>query len=178
MPAQPAYFHRLTDALEIFRLLPSDWIDSRTLQEILGVSKTVAWRILRQCGAAEGPGNTLVCPREELIAALEQLQQTGRYTYEIRRRDRVEVHLAELLTLARSRHIYVAPENRGVELLSTRFGHLPPDIDLTPIRLTIKFSGMAEFLQKFGAVVFALQNDYESISAFLEAAVPSAPSPT
>lgn len=64
--------------------------------------------------------------REELIQALERLQQTGRYTYEIRRRDRVEAHLAELLTLACSRHIQVAPEDRGVELLSTRFAHLPP----------------------------------------------------
>jgi hypothetical protein len=168
MPAQPAYFHRLTEALDVFRALPSEWIDRRTLQETLGVSKTVAWRILRQCGAVEGPGNTLVCPRGELIGALERLQQTGRYTYEIRRRDRVESHLAELLTLACSRHIQVAPEDHGVELLSTRFAHLPPGVDLSPTRLTIDFAGTEDFLRKFGAVMFAFQNDYDSISSFLE----------
>lgn len=169
MPAQPAYFHRLTEAIEVFRALPSEWIDRRTLQEILGVSKTVAWRILRQCGGKEGPGNTLVCVRDELIQALERLQQTGRYTYEIRRRDRVEAHLAELLTLACSRHIQVAPDDRGVELLNTRFAHLPPGVDLSPTRLTIDFAGTEDFLRKFGAVMFALQNDYDSISSFLEA---------
>ena len=169
MPAQPAYFHRLTEALEVLRALSSEWIDRRTLQEILGVSKTVAWRILRQCGGKEGPGSTLVCGREELIAALQRLQATGRYQYEIRRRARVEGHLAELLSVARSRHIRVAPEDRGVELLSTRFTHLPPGIDLSPTRLTIDFAGTEDFMGKLGAVMFALQNDYDSISSFLEA---------
>jgi hypothetical protein len=172
MPAQPAYFHRLTEALEVFRSLSSEWIDRRTLQEVLGVSKTVAWRILRQCGAVAGPGNTLICQREGFIGAIERLQQTGRYTYEIRRRERVEAQLSELLTIACSRNIQVVAENRGVELLSTRFAHLPPGVDLSPSRLNIEFSGTQDFLQKLGAVMFALQNDYDSISAFLEAQPP------
>jgi hypothetical protein len=167
MPARPAYFHRITEALEVFRQLPSDWIDRRTLQDTLGVSKTVAWRILRQCGAEEGPGSSLVCPRGELIHALEAVQRTGSYQHEIRRRDRVEARLSDLLTIARSRHIQVSAEDHGVELLSTRFGHLPPGVDLTLDRLTIEFTGIEEFLQKIGAVVFALQNDYEAVSSFL-----------
>ena len=168
MPAQPAYSHRLTEAIEVFRRIPMDWIDRRTLQETLGVSKTVAWRILRQCGGMEGPGNTLVCRRPDLIQALERLQQTGAYTHEIRRRGRVEAQLAELLTVARSRQIRITSEDRGVELLSTRLGQLPPGIDLMPGRLTMEFTGIEEFLQKVGAIVYALQNDYELIHAFLE----------
>ena len=156
----------------MFRALPSDWIDRRTLQETLGVSKTVAWRILHQCGGVEGPGNTLVCGREELIQALERLQQSGRYTYEIRRRDRLESQLSELLALACSRHIQVAPEDRGAELIGTRFSALPAGIDLSPARLLIEFSGTPDFLQKLGSVMFALQNDYDSISAFLETQPP------
>jgi hypothetical protein len=170
MPAQPAYFHRLTDALDVFRRISVEWIDRRTLQETLGVSKTVAWRILRQCGGIGGPGNTLVCRRPELIEALERLQQTGHYTREIRRRERVESQLAELLTAARSRHIQITTEHRAGDLVSTRFGKLPPGIDLTPERLTIEFAGVEEFLRKVGAVVFALQNDYELICSFIEAA--------
>ena len=73
------------------------------------------------------------------------------------------------MTLASSRHIQVAPEDRGVELLSTRFTHLPPGLDLSPTRLTIDFAGTEDFLRKFGAVVFALPNDYESIGVFLKA---------
>jgi hypothetical protein len=167
MPAQPAYFHRLSEALEVFRASSLDWVDRRTLQEVLGVSKTVAWRILRQCGGKQGPGNTLVCPRRDLIVALERLQQTGAYQHEIRRRDRLESQLGALLSVARSRHIEVAPEDQGIALINSRFENLPTGIELTPGRLLIEFAGIEDFLQKVGRVVFTLQNDYESISSFL-----------
>ena len=133
MPSQPAYFHRLTEALEVLRGLPLDWVDRRTLQEILGVSKSVAWRILRQCGGQPGPGNTLVCPRQDLIAAFERLQQTGAYEHEIRRRDRLESQLGDLLKIARSRHIPVAAEDQGGALLNSRFSDLPVGIELTSV---------------------------------------------
>src|SRR5437868_12815196 len=100
MPARPAYFHRLTEALDVFALLETEWIDRKTLQETLGVSKTVAWRVLRSCGATAGPGNTVVCRRLELIQALEARQRTGAYAHEIRRRARVEENLDLLLQTA------------------------------------------------------------------------------
>jgi hypothetical protein len=168
LPARPAYFHRLTEALETFRQLHTDWIDRRTVEETLGVSKTVAWRVLRSCGASAGPGNTVVCRRLELIQALEALQQTGQYEHEIRRRSRVEQNLNLLLQSARSRHIQVAPDNRGVGLVNTRFATLPVGITLSPSRLTIDFTGTPDFLEKVGALVFALQNDYEAVGEFIE----------
>ncbi len=167
MPARPAYFHRLTEALETFRHLKTDWIDRRTVEEVLGVSKTVAWRVLRSCGASDGPGNTVVCRRLELVQALEALQETGGYQHEIRRRNRVEQNLDLLLQSARSRHIQVAREDRGLDLASTRFAELPAGIELSPSRLIIDFSGTQDFLAKFGAVVFALQNDYERVEEFI-----------
>lgn len=170
VPARPAYFHRISSALEIFRQLSTEWIDRRTLEDVLGVSKTVAWRILRRCGAQDGPGNTLVCRRPELIRALEVLQQTGEYDREIRRRNRVEENLAQMLQSARSRHIRVAPQARAVDLVGTRFHKLPPGVNLSPSRLTIDFSGTEDFLGKVGAVLFALQNDYEAVSEFIEQA--------
>jgi hypothetical protein len=154
--------------LEIFRQLQADWIDRRTLEEVFGVSKTVAWRILRSCGAIAGPGNTLVCSRPELIRALERLQQTGDYDREMRRRSRLEQNLAQLLEAARSRHIRVVPPARSIDLASTGFRKLPPGVALSPTRLTIDFIGTEDFLQKIGAIVFALQNDYEAVSEFIE----------
>lgn len=168
MPARPAYFHRLSEALEVFRGLPQELIDRRTLQEVLGVSKTVAWRILRQSRASQGVGSSLACRRGDLIRSLEQIQQTGRYQIEVRRRERLESHLGALLTAARSRHIKVAPEPNGGALMGTRFSALPPGIDLSPARLTIEFSGIQDFLQKLGALMFALQNDYDAICSHLE----------
>jgi len=168
MPARPAYFHRLADAIAVLERLASPWIDRQTLQEILGVSKTVAWRILRQCGASQGPGNTLICERQELVTALESLRTGQPCGRELRRRQRLEDRLTQLLTAARSQHVRVVPDSRALELLSTRFAQLPPGIELSPARLTIEFFGTEDFLEKFGAVVFALQNDFEAISRFIE----------
>jgi len=168
MPARPAYFHRISEALEVLRRLETEWIDRRTLEETLCVSKTVAWRIMRRCGAAGGPGGALVCRRPELIEALESLERSPACDREIRRRGRVELRLTQLLAAARSQHVLVAPRDRGAELLSTRFSKLPPGVELAPGRLTVDFAGTADFLEKVGAVVFALQNDYEAISSFTE----------
>jgi|HubBroStandDraft_4_1064222.scaffolds.fasta_scaffold88223_1 hypothetical protein len=170
MPARPAYFHRLADAIRVLEQLPSPWIDRHTLQEVLGVSKTVAWRILRRCGASQGPGNTLVCPRQELAAALENLRTGRECVRELGRRQRLEDRLTRLVTAARSQQIRVAPDNRTLALVSTRFTKLPGGVEFSPARLTIDFFGTEDFLEKFGAVVFALQNDFEAISRFIEQA--------
>ena len=168
MPARPAYFHRLADAIGVLEKLPAAWIDRHTLQQILGVSKTVAWRILGQCGASQGPGNTLICERRELVAALARLRTGQACGRELQRRQRLEDRLTQLVTAARSQHIRVVPDRRALELAGTRFAQLPPGVALSPARLTIEFHGTADFLQKFGAVVFALQNDFEAISEFIE----------
>jgi hypothetical protein len=168
VPARPAYFHRISEALEVFRQLEMDWVDRRTLQEILGVSKTVAWRVLHVCGASAGPGNTLVCRRLELISALERLSQSEACDRELRRRARLEQDLSALLEAARARQIPVAPPSRSLELLGTRFGNLPAGVELTPARLTIDFQGTDDFLAKIGALVFALQNDYERVQEFIK----------
>ncbi len=168
MPATPAYFHRLSEAIAVFRESPLDWIDRRHLQETLGVSKTVAWRILRRCGAAEGPGNTLVCQRDDLVGALEQILVSGACEREVRRRDRLEKAVEQLARLAHSRGAQVAQTDEARELRDSRFQKLPEGIELTPRRLTIAFQGTQDFLQKFGAVVFALQNDYDTIAKYLD----------
>jgi hypothetical protein len=168
MPARPAYFHRITEALEVLRKLESDWIDRRTLEETLGVSKTVAWRIMRRCGATGGPGGALVRRRLELVEALEALERSPGCDREIRRRGRLEERLSGLLAAARSKHVRIAPESRSLELVSTRLGKLPPGVELTPGRLTVDFFGTEDFLEKVGAIVFALQNDYQAITEFIE----------
>ena len=168
MPARPAYFHRLAGATEVLKQLSSPWVDRHTLQEILGVSKTVAWRILRHCGASQGPGNTLVCPRQDLVAALENLRTGRECVRELRRRHGLEERLTQLVTAARSQQIRVALDSRALALVSTRFTKLPGGVEFSAARLTIDFFGTEDFLEKFGAVVFALQNDFEAISRFIE----------
>jgi hypothetical protein len=166
MPARPSYFHRLADAVVAFRRLTSEWVDRRAVEESLGVSKTVAWRLMRRCGAQEGPGNTLVCRRETLIAALERMQETEEYQRETGRRERVESRLGQLLAAARSQHVRLAPT---IDLVSSRFSALPDGVVLKPRELTINFADSDDFLRKIGAIVFALQNDLEAIRDFIDA---------
>ena len=178
MPAKPFYFRQIPAAAEALRRVEGDWIDRRTVEEALGVSKTVAWRILRRCCAEDGPGNTLVCRREEFISALEAWQKGGEYRHEIRRRDRVAEYLDRLAEFGRSRRTKVAENRKAAELLGSRFGRLPAAVELTPRRLTIDFSSPQEFLERMGAVIFALQNDFDAVRAFIEAGPREAREPT
>jgi hypothetical protein len=168
MPAVPLWIHRLADALPALASLPQDLVDRRTLEEILGVGKWTAWRILKQCGAEEGPGGALVCRRDSLVAKLRAVQQDGRLAPEIARRERVERYLDGMLQFASQRHKQIARNTAAETLVSSRLGSLPEGVNLKSGKLEISFQGPEDFLQKFGAVVFALQNDWETVSAFLE----------
>jgi hypothetical protein len=172
MPAAPLYAHRLAEGIEALAALSMDWIDRRSLEEVLGVSKWTAWRILKRCGAKEGPGGSLVCRREELIHQFQALQADGHFAPEISRRNRVEQYLNGMAVYATRRHKQIARDQAAVDLLSSRFAKLPEGVDLQPGELRIQFSGTQDFLEKFGAVVFALNNDYEQISDFMDSAKP------
>ena len=143
-------------------------MDRRTVEETLGVSKTVAWRILRRCGGQDGPGATLVCRREQFIQALARLQSGDDVEREVRRRDRISAYLDRFAELGRAKRTQIASDRKAEELLSSRFASLPPQVEFTPRRLEIAFSTPEEFLERIGAVIFALQNDFESVRAFIE----------
>jgi hypothetical protein len=169
MPSVPTYIHRLAEAVAALQALPTEWVDRRALEEALGVSKWTAWRILKQCGADPGPGGALVCQRDHLIRQLDELQREGSYQTEIRRRDRVEQYLDSIVRFASRKHKEIARGNEAsIALLSARFSSLPPGVELTPTELKITFHGTDDFLQKIGAVVYALQNDLEAVSEFLD----------
>jgi len=144
------------------------WVDRRMIEELLGISKAGAWRVMRRCGAQDGPGGALVCPREELIAALEALEASGEWRQENRRRERMETYLAHMAEFARSRNTPVASGGKASAMVSTRFGKLPAGVELTPRRLTVEFAGAQDFLEKVGSVIFALQNDFDAVRAFIE----------
>ena len=177
LPTTPLYAHRLEDGIPALAALPSEWVDRRTLEEILGVSKWTAWRILKRCGAEDGPGGSLVCRRDHLVQRLQALQQDGRFAPEIARRQRLELYLDGMVRFASRRHKQIARHQAAADLLGSRFSRLPPGVDLQPGELRIEFRGAADFLEKFGAVVFALNNDYELISEFIDAGTASRSKP-
>jgi hypothetical protein len=166
MPAVPLYVHRLAAGIAALEALPDGPVDRRTLEEALGARKWTAWRIMKRCGATEGPGGCLVCGRDRLVAQLRLIRQGC--APEIARRDRLEQYLDGMVRSASRRHKEVARDRAAEALLGTRFGQLPPGVDLAPGELRIAFYGTEDFLQKFGAVVFALHNDFEKIQEFIE----------
>ncbi len=168
MPAQPLYIHRLSDGIEALEALEADWVDRRALEEALGIGKWTAWRILRRCGAREGPGRGLVCRKEDLIVRLRRVQQDRRFEPEIQRRRRVEAYLDGMARFVSQRHKSIARDALAEQLVSSRFQALPDGVDLRSGELRIQFAGAEDFLRKFGAVVFALHNDYEAVAEFLE----------
>src|SRR5579859_2417947 len=118
MPSTPLFLHRLADAIPALEALPADLIDRRTLEEALGVSKWTAWRILRTCGATDGPGGALVCRRGELVTALKKLAQDGRYAPEIARRERLSRYLDQIGRYAGSRRHEIAHSQAASGLLA------------------------------------------------------------
>src|SRR5690242_20524331 len=108
MPSVPLYFHRLAEAIQVFEGQTKEWIDRRDVEQVLGVSKTVAWRLMLRCGAQNGPGNTLVCRRDDFVRAVREMINAPTYKVEIRRRERVEDQLEEMARVLHTRASKVA----------------------------------------------------------------------
>jgi hypothetical protein len=169
MPAKPSYAHRLGAAIEKLQARQTPWIGRADLEELLGVSKTVAWRILRHCEAQKAPGGALLCERLHLIEKLQELTaEGGTIAQEVARRQRVEDQLLAMRSYLRSRSTKVVRDERAPALISSRLRNLPPNITFTPQSLLIEFCGTEDFLAAVGAIVYALENDYEALSEFIE----------
>jgi hypothetical protein len=170
MPAKPSYARRLKPMIAKLQESSAPWIGRRDLEELLDVSKTVAWRILRLCHAQKAPGGALLFDRLQLIARLEELAiEGGVVAREVERHARVEEQLLAMRSYLHARQTKVVrDEQAAAALMSTRFRNLPANITFTPQFLRMEFYGTEEFLASVGALVYALQNDYPAISAFIE----------
>lgn len=168
MPSKPSFARDLPHALVELRADTSDWIDRKRLETLLRVSRSTAWRLMRQADGRPGPGNTVVCRREELIGYFERiLEGGGPVDYEARRRRRLEEYLASIRPQVVASRTQVAPPSQGLAMVNSRFASLPSNVVLTPRSLHLDFSTAGEFLAAVGAVVFALNNDYEQIARFI-----------
>jgi hypothetical protein len=147
------------------------WVDRATLQEALDCSGTEAWRILKRLGATPGPGGALVLPKDLFLERLREYLADPRILFEKNRRGRLEQALDALNPHTRSRLVKVIEEDRpadALDLISSRFANLPAGVEITPRSLHIEFQGREEFLERIGAVIFALHNDTQRVMAFLD----------
>jgi hypothetical protein len=89
--------------------------------------------------------------------------------FPFKRRRRLEDFLERIRPSVIANLTRVVRPDQTAELLSTTFRKLPANVTLPPCNLHIDFLGTEKFLQAFGAVVYALHNDYEAISQIIEA---------
>lgn len=166
MPAQPLWFHRLDDAIAILESAAdaADWIDRRSVQALLGVSSTVAWRILKAAGSSPGPGGALAIPRSHFLAALRRWRASETVVRESSRRRRVAREIEELATQWRSRQVQVSPEIRR-----SRADQLAPGVSLEPGQLVFRFVTPEELVAQLGSILFALQRDWDQMRERLTA---------
>jgi hypothetical protein len=162
---KPSYCRNLRQGIESLRRSPSPWLGRKDLEDALNVSKTVAWRLMRQCGAVPGPGNMLLCSRERLLEALEELRNgDGRVQWELRRRQRLELLLEQARPEALARRTPVASGAGAAAIQRAELASLPRNVRLGPGTLEISFRDMPELLAALGAVVYALNNDFDAVS--------------
>lgn len=169
MPVKPSYCKDLRQGIDVLSQLQTEWVGRKDLEVALGISKTVAWRLLRHCGAILGPGGALSCRRLELIAQLERLlSDGGKVEFEVRRRERLDAYLTKIRPQVIANRTKIVPDRQAAAIINSRFNSLPGNINLTGNSLHIRFDGSADFLSAIGALVYALNNDYEAINRFLE----------
>ena len=173
VPRKPKHWLYLADVAAAVERLEVAWVDRALVQEVAGCSQTEAWRILRRLGAEPGPGGALVLAKNVFAQRVRAYLEDPRVGFERRRRERLEAALDALNPRTRARLVKVVGEDRpaqAAELLNSRFDRLPAGIELTPHSLHIEFQGREEFLERLGAVVFALENDTARVLEFVDAA--------
>ena len=171
MPAKPSYCRNLSQGIHLLKSLQTEWVGRKELEDALSISKTVSWRLMRQCGATIGPGAALICRREDLIHRLERLLNDGGFVrFEVERRERLAGYLQEIRPQVVAVRTKVIPDRKAAGLVATRFDALPAGVTLTKEKLEIQFSTPEEFLSRIGSIIYALNNDYESVAKFIQGA--------
>ena len=163
MPRQPEWIHRLPEILEQLQALPSGTVDRFLMEKLFAVSSRQATRILRRLGA-HSMGGALLISTHELQTNLRALIADDTVIFEQHRRDRLLQHLERAREEIRSRRIQIPPPQS-----STSLPHLPPEIQLEPGLLTIRFTSSIELLQQLMFLARTASEDWEAFERKAEA---------
>ena len=153
MPAPPRWLLALPDAIAQLETLDRALVTRRDLEQLFGVSKARAARLMREFGA-ERTANVQTITRAHLLRQLRARQKGAAFVGELARR----AHLVTTLRRARLTGIRV-PVPAGV--LDVRLAGLPAGVTVAPDRIEVQFSGAREAVARLFALAQALTNDYE-----------------
>lgn len=159
MPDKPVWYDRLDEAEAQIIALPSPWIDSPTLESILGIGRRRAQQILQPL-VRHMIGKNGLALKEDVAAHLRQLAAGATATYERQRRNRLAALIQTWRQQAREQPqvLVEAPD----AIVNQELDNLPEGVRLSPGRILIEgFQTPDDAKQKLLALIMAMGNDPE-----------------
>lgn len=152
------WLQRLAPAIDALQDVATPVISRAMLQQILGVHRRTAIRLMEKFGGYECGGTYLV-DRMKLVDALKAIEESGEYQFEANRRERLGKMLdtARREMKARAVRVPVAPDVWRREVRD-----LPSTVTLSKGRLEITCTGAEDLLRQLMELAQAVGNDYEA----------------
>ena len=154
MPDKPTWCGQLTEIARQLRELPDQWVDRKTLEELLRIGPRRAQQILAPCVVRQIGANGMA-DRESVIAHLNRLASGEASYYEHQRRRRLAERMEALRRERKAAVLVEAPAAVVDQQLDT----LPPGVSITPGRISVTFDSSREALEKLLALAMAVGND-------------------
>lgn len=153
MPRQPEWLPRVPEALDLLSLFPAPLVDRSTLEQLLGIHRRVAIRLMHTFGGYQA-GRTFLIEREKLIHELTAVSKSegfGRWL-------RFAKQLEEARTVHKGRQVPIpAPPVGFQSRIRLERGHLE-----------IRFETAVELLQSLVELAKAVSDDFEAIQSRIE----------
>ena len=145
------------------RALPLDYVDRQTIEKVFAVSRSEAYRILRNLDTLELSGRLLV-RRDALIQWIEAFVHSDEAQCEIRRVERIDQLLVTIRRNAAGSRVRVP----AADVRSRRLRDLPGGIELQPGELRVSFFGAEDLAAKLFELSQAMANDWRNFEAAVE----------
>ena len=162
MPAQPAWFHRLTDILDELRTFEASHLDRLAVQELFRVRERRARQIMAGLPGLQ-VGNAFAVERQALIARLESTAAGEKFQWETARRARLTEELERTRKQLAARRVRIP-----AVALEPALHQLPGGVDLQPRELRIQFRGAEDLASKLFALSQAMANDWVAFSRLVD----------
>lgn len=158
MPAKPTWYRKLPCIVQELQKRPAPYVDSGTIQLILGVGRRRAQQILAPC-VVDRVGTNGLADRDALIARLTQIVEGDDGFYEIERRRKVAQVIEQLRQerVDNPRLLVEAP----TAVVNQEFGSLPAGVRLEPGRIVVEFTEPQQGLENLLALAMAISKDFE-----------------
>lgn len=161
MPAQPAWFLRLDEILTTLRTMTATHLDRLAIEKLFRVRERRARQLMAGLSGLQ-VGNAFAVERLALMRLLEKTAQGDGFQWEMVRRTKVAVQLAQAQQdLAGQRVIAPAPRSTP----SSPDTLLGEGIELKPGELRIRFDGLEDLAAKLHELGQAMIRDWESLAA-------------